>query len=90
MKKLLATIGATTALAFAGLGLAVPAQAGQYGPPLYGDHVTYYNCKGPFKNPYNYWSTTPYYQCYADWDWYAEWFWGKHDGQVTVAGWYYA
>lgn len=83
MKKL--KIGlAGIALAFISMFVAIPAaQAACYWyPPSTGDHVTYYNCKGPYG--YNQWSGQAAWECYADWDWYAEWFWGKRDGYVIV------
>lgn len=65
------------------LGLSMPAHAAcYYPPPRTGSHVTYYNCQGPYYVSYS----RPYYRyyCYADWDWYAEFWWGKYDGPVWV------
>lgn len=66
-----------------GAGQMAHAWCGYYAP-YKGDHVTYYNCQGPYQSgSYN---NRPLYYCYADWDWYAEVFWGKHDGPVWVYG----
>lgn len=50
--------------------------------PRYGSHVTYSDCAGPYSGNY--------YHCWADWDWFAEVFWGKRDWYVWVQGWYTA
>lgn len=75
-----AAIAATLALTPAA------AQAATFSAPSTGDHVTYYNCKGPYANTQG----MPVYYCYADWDWYAEWFWHKYDGYTWVGAVWYA
>lgn len=64
---------------------AAPAMAGGTTAPRYGSHVTYYDCAGPY-----YGSTGLWYHCWADWDWYAEVFWGKRDWYVWVPAWHVA
>lgn len=85
MKKTLRALALALSLAVGGTVLAAaPAHAG-ITAPRNADHVTFYNCKGP------YWiSGQPYYLCYADWDWYAEFFWGARDGMVYAKAWWTA
>lgn len=87
LKKAIAAGVATIALVF---GVIAPASAAVVAP-RYGDHVSYWNCKGPTKNPYNYYDTGYYYYCDWDYDWYAEVFWGKVDRRsVLTPAWYSA
>ncbi len=84
MKRILASIALAIGLMFT---LAPAAHAACYFlAPTTGNHVTYYNCRGPYIwNGLNY--DYRVWQCYADYDWYAEWFWGKHDmNEYVVAG----
>ena len=81
-KKLKATLAAVSlALVVMFTGAQAATAACYYAAPTTGDHVTYYNCRGPYV--YNAYSSYRAWECYADWDWYAEWFWGKHDGYTV-------
>jgi hypothetical protein len=80
-------IGLAMVLALTGMvGMtASVAVAGSTTAPRYGSHVTYYDCAGPY-----YGTQRLSYHCWADWDWYAEVFWGKTDWYVWVPAWYTA
>lgn len=85
-RKRLSTIALAVPLALFGtLALSAGPAAAGYGPPTTGHHVTYYDCKGPYN--YN-WKTV--YDCWADWDWYAELFWNKVDKYELVPATYWA
>lgn len=81
MKKWLSTIALTFLILFGG-SVAATAGGCYYAPPTTGDHVTYYNCRGPYV--YNAYSSNRGWECYADYDSWAEWFMGKHDGYAIV------
>lgn len=73
-------------IVFASLFASTPAANAAMIPPRYGDHVTYYSCSGPY---YQY-NIGWYYWCYADYDWWAEVFWGYSDMWVKAKAWYTA
>ena len=88
MKKLLMKIALGSAIVLASLSFAPAANAGVTAP-RYGDHVSYWNCVGPTKNPGNYYDTRWYYYCDWDYDWFAEVFWGKVDRKMVLTpAWY--
>lgn len=82
MKKVAAGIAA--GLIALGVGIPAAQAACYYYAPTsgYDGHVHYYNCRGPYV--YNAYTSNRAWECYADWDWYAEVFWGKHDGSMIV------
>lgn len=86
IRKTMRTLTMAVALALGGTVAvsAAPALAGTTAP-RYGSHVTYYDCAGPYYN-----NSGLQYHCWADWDWYAEVFWGKRDWYVWVNAWYTA
>jgi hypothetical protein len=71
---------ATCTLLLATAGVSQAACYWQYPTSGYDGHVHYYNCR----NMQNYNWQYKIAECWADWDSYAEWFWGKHDGPVNV------
>lgn len=86
MIKKLATTLAAGALALASVAVSVsPAQAAMVAPTSV-PHGTVYDCKGPYWQ----YSLGYYYDCYVDYDWYAEWFLGKQDMRMKLRAWYTA
>lgn len=86
MKKLKTALAALVVTAGLILGTAGISQAAMI-PPRTVDHGTVYDCKGPY---YAAGYGGYYYNCYVDYDWFAEWFLGKTDMRLILKPWYTA